>query len=177
MKGLSRILAYLEAHGVPGALIGGMALSAHGIVRATLDADVLVADRTVLTAEFWKDLGDATGPDIRTGDPDDPLVGMVRFAGPPDAVDVVVGRSPWTAAILSRCFRIQVGAESLAVVDGADLVVLKLFAGGPQDLVDVRLLLAADPGLETRVEQRLGEAPRAARRVWAELQGRDRSSE
>jgi hypothetical protein len=34
-------------------VIGGVALSAHGIARATLDTDVLVADPAVLDPTFW----------------------------------------------------------------------------------------------------------------------------
>jgi hypothetical protein len=54
MNAVARVLDYLEAHGVTGALIGGIALSAHGIARATLDADILVADPVVLDRAFWK---------------------------------------------------------------------------------------------------------------------------
>jgi len=56
------------------------------------------------------------------------------------------------------------------VVDAADLVLLKLFAGGPQDLLDVRLLLAAGaPRLRKAVEDRLDEAPASVRAQWRTL--------
>jgi hypothetical protein len=44
----------------------------------------------------------------------------------------------------------------MTTVTRADLVLLKLFAGGPQDLLDIEFLLAADAGgLQAEVEEGL----------------------
>jgi hypothetical protein len=57
--------------------------------------------------------------------------------------------------------------EDLAVVDQADLILLKLFAGGPQGRLDVRLLLAAaDDDLPREIERRLPDVPPEIGRVW-----------
>ena len=45
---LHDVLGVLERRGTPAGLIGAVALAAHGIVRATLDYDLLVLDRGVL---------------------------------------------------------------------------------------------------------------------------------
>ena len=165
-----QITSYLEIRGVPCALIGGVALSAHGIARATLDTDVLVADSAVLDPTFWADFAGSQAPEIRRGDAGDPLLGAVRLTGTAEPVDVIVGRAPWTRQILDRRIRVVVSDHSLPVVDRADLVLLKLFAGGPQDLLDVRLLLAAGgPALEGEVEARLTQAPASVREVWCRL--------
>jgi hypothetical protein len=166
---LLRLIAYLESRGVVAALIGGGALAAHGIARATLDFDLLVVDRAVLSSQFWDDLG-AAHVEVRPGDPDDPLAGVVRVTDSGESVDNVVGKHTWEAQILARRVYVTVQQQSLPTVDRADLVLLKLFAGGPQDLLDVRLLLAADTGnLRSEVENRLVDLPMEVRRGWEQL--------
>ncbi|MBI4516812.1 MAG: hypothetical protein HY699_13455 [Deltaproteobacteria bacterium] len=169
MNLLVAVLGYLHARHVQAAAIGGVALAAHGIVRATLDADVLVTDRTVLHPEFWAAL--ATGrAEIREGDLDDPLAGVVRIADGYELLDVVVGKHPWQTQVLTRAVAITVAGHAVMTVGCADLVLLKLFAGGPQDVVDVRLLLAADEStLRSEVESRVQELPADARALWHEL--------
>jgi hypothetical protein len=174
MTAAAEIITYLEARRVQSALIGGIALGAHGVARATLDVDLLVADRGVLVAAFWPPSPPWGALDIRHGDTDDPLVGVVRFAGSSEPVDVIVGHSPWTVRILERRMFVEVSGHRLPIVDRTDLILLKLFAAGPQDLLDVRLLVAADPTGREEIERRLNEAPARIRTVWNGLQ-RNRS--
>lgn len=140
MDAAARVIGHLEGRGVAAALIGGLALGAHGIARATLDADLLVADPVVLDAGFWATMENLGAPEIHGGD--DPLLGVVRFAAGEEPVDVIVGRGAWIVSVLQRRIRIDVGGHSLPLVDGADLVLLKLFAAGPQDLIEAKSLLA-----------------------------------
>ena len=173
MNAAAKVIHYLERHGVAAALIGGVALGAHGLARATLDTDILVADEGVLDPRFWSTFTDLGVAEIRRGDADDPLLGIVRFAATDEPVDVIVGRGAWIVPVLQRQFRIEAGGYSLPVVDRADLVLLKLFAAGPQDLLDVRLLLEADEGdLHRTVEQRLPAAPAAALAAWRKVVAR-----
>jgi hypothetical protein len=51
---LDRVLAHLAAEGIPAAVIGALALAAHGIVRASADLDLLVLNRAVLARGFWE---------------------------------------------------------------------------------------------------------------------------
>jgi hypothetical protein len=153
---LDGILKYLTAKGVPSALIGGFALAAHGVARATEDVDFLVLDRSVLGEPFWEDWENVAEVEIRRGDLDDPLAGVVRVRSDGEIVDLVVGRESWMKGVLDRRSEIHLGSRVLPAVTRADLVLLKLFAGGPQDLLDIEFLLAADTGgLKTEVEQRL----------------------
>ena len=48
MKAAAKVIRHLEDEGVAAALIGGLALGAHGIARATLDADILVMEEAPL---------------------------------------------------------------------------------------------------------------------------------
>lgn len=55
MSLLDRLLLYLEARDARAALIGGMALAAYGIARATFDIDMLLTDRRILRTGFWSE--------------------------------------------------------------------------------------------------------------------------
>lgn len=154
-----RIIAHLTSRDVSGAVIGGVAMAVHGIARATVDLDVLVAATSVLDNSFWGGLGTDVAIDVRRGDASDPLAGVVRCSSAAEVLDVVVGRSRWMESVISRATPRELAGEQLPVVDAADLVLLKLYAAGPQDLLDVRLLFAADPKLHAVALARSEELP------------------
>lgn len=170
---LGRTVRHLTDASSPTALIGGVALAVHGITRYTEDADLLSADARILEEPFWEILRkEGAHVEVRRGDFDDPLRGVVRLSMAGEKpVDVVVGRSAWHEQVLSRRRTLHVAGEDLPVVDPADLVLLKLEAGGPQDLLDVRLLLAGPEGAAIRadVEARLAVLPSSLRESWAAL--------
>jgi len=62
---------------------------------------------------------------------------------------------------------------TLPVVGSADLVLLKLYAGGSQDFWDIEQLPARDDrqSLVREVEPRLGLLPRECGRAWARIVG------
>ena len=77
---LVRVAAALSAAGIRHALIGATALALRGIARSTYDFDLLAIDERVLDPETWADLvNDGIVIDIRKGDADDPLRGVVRL--------------------------------------------------------------------------------------------------
>jgi hypothetical protein len=163
----------LTAHNLPYALIGAGALAVHGVSRSTFDLDLLVTDRTVLAAAFWAPLAGQGGDvDIRVGDDDDPLAGVVRLTRPGSRpVDVVVGRSAWQAEALGRASPRNLGELPVPVIAPADLILLKLFAGGPQDAWDVEQVLALldRPTLVAAVERQLSRLPAPAARLWRRI--------
>ena len=169
---LDRVADRLSRQGIAHALIGAAALAAHGVSRSTLDHDVLVTDLRVLDDRFWSDMRLGASVDVRRGDIDDPLAGVVRVTSPSERdVDVIVGREPWQAEILTRAQ--PIGDGPLAVVERADLVLLKLYAGGSQDRWDIEQLLSLDErdALMRDVDARLHSLPRAARDVWDQVCG------
>ncbi|HEY3348809.1 MAG TPA: DUF6036 family nucleotidyltransferase [Thermoanaerobaculia bacterium] len=142
---LGRTVRHLSDEASPAALIGGVALAVHGITRYTEDADLLSADGRILSDAFWEVLRmEGAHVVVQRGNFDDPLRGVVR---------------------LSKA------GEDLPVVDPADLVLLKLEAGGPQDILDVRLLLGGPEGEAIRadMEARLPTLPSSLRESWAAL--------
>jgi hypothetical protein len=170
VKLATRVVEHLESRGVPCALVGGVALGAHGIARATLDIDVLVASPAVLEPAFWATLKGGPTAEIRKGDAHDPLLGMVRLPDPHEPVDVIVGRGAWMERPLERHITIEIEGALLPFVDRADLVILKLYSGGPQDLLDAELLLATDPeAVRQAVNARLAGVPAAVCDLWRSI--------
>jgi hypothetical protein len=166
---LDRVRHLLSEQRVAHAVIGAAALAVHGVSRATLDHDLLVVDQRVLAPAFWGPMGADVGIDIREGDQDDPLAGVVRITLPSDRdVDVVIGRHRWQEEALAQA--VLVGAQQLPVVKPADLILLKLYAGGSQDRWDIEQLLALhSPGLVEAVDERIGVLPAQSRALWDAL--------
>jgi len=158
-----RIAARLGDRGIRAALIGGEALGANGVARSTVDVDLLVADRAALDARLWTDLV----PDVRLSvDPADPLDGVADFdaAGPVAPVQLVLINRDWARAILARA----VPRGGLFTVDFADLAILKAYADGPRDRVDLHLIAEhAGSTWQAEVTARLVDAgPPVALRAW-----------
>lgn len=173
MSLLVAIAEHLERQGVACCLIGAEALAIRGASRSTIDRDLLTTDRRVLAPSFW-DPPSFPGAelDVRTGDADDPLAGVVRFrAGAERPVDLIVGRHGWQDEILARAEPMRIDAATIAVPRAADLILLKLFAGGPQDAWDIAQLLADSQraAYAAEVESRLADLPEDARQLWRRL--------
>lgn len=172
---LAGVVAHLDALGIPLALIGASALAVHGVSRSTIDQDLLVTDRRVLDADTWAHLPASVMVDIRRGDADDPLAGVVRLTaeGQRD-LDIIVGRARWQADIVDRARPTPTPDGPIPVVSAADLVLLKLYAGGPQDLWDIEQLLLSSPSgeISAEVDRRLPSLPGACSQTWRRISNR-----
>ncbi|MEY4578035.1 MAG: hypothetical protein RL701_2738, partial [Pseudomonadota bacterium] len=159
---LERIDAHLRSEQVPFAVIGATAMAVHGVSRATQDVDLLATSRRCLRPEFWAPLH-AAGllVELREGDDDDPLAGVIRIVGPAEdaMVDVIVGRTPWQTQLLTQVERYEIDGVLIPVVRLEDLVLLKLYAGGVQDRWDITQLLAANPQVIELVTARVNVLP------------------
>lgn len=124
------------------ALIGGFAASAWGVPRATHDLDFALA----LGSANPEALSRHLHADFQPGEPDDPLRGVFRASVPvndlPVPVQMVLLPSPWDAIIFQEVELLPVFGCTVRVVAWPALVLMKLYAGGPQDLLDARQILA-----------------------------------
>lgn len=171
MRLLGEVARSLRAAGIEHALIGAAALAAHGIARATADLDLLVLDPRCLEPASWTDLRSA-GCDvqIRAGDAEDPLAGVVRIGRLGEStVDVIVGRHAWQRSAIREASPTRIGDEEVPVVGAPELILLKLHAGGPQDAWDVDQLLDLDAALLPAVERMLGVLPEDAVALWRRI--------
>ena len=145
-EALAEILLRLETARSRGllsryALIGGFAVSAWGVPRATQDFDFAVtigsADPLALATFF--------GAQYHAGGPDDPLQGVVHVAieveGQSIPLQLVVFPSALTELVFRYVESLSVLERVVPVVSWQVLVLLKLYAGGPQDMFDAQQIL------------------------------------
>jgi hypothetical protein len=172
---LAPVTGILRSRRIPFALIGAAAMAVHGISRSTRDLDLFTLALECLEFSTWAPLtGAGIETRLRRGDADDPLAGVARFtAAGNDPVDLIVGKSRWQVGILYRSREAAVEGTRIPVASPADLVALKLYAGGPQDAWDIEQLLAAADGaaLAAAVELLLPDLPDEPRALWARIRG------
>jgi hypothetical protein len=157
----AQVAAVAEALGIKTALIGAAALAVHGYARGTEDIDLA---SWVRPHDQLDDLAKALTKNglrtqLRLPDDDDPLGGvLVVWASsgddgePADVVEVVNFLNPArpspnpAARAISRA--VGLAGVALRCVGLADLVALKLYAGGSSDLADIVQLLARNPNVD-----------------------------
>ncbi len=124
------------------ALIGGFAVSAWGVARATQDIDLAVALGTSDPQALATHLGAA----YESGGIDDPLRGVFRLSlkceGQEVPVQLIVLPSKLAAITFNGVETLNVFGRLVPVVNWQALVLLKLYAGGPVDLQDARSIVA-----------------------------------
>ena len=171
---LERVIETLREAGIQFAVIGASGMAVHGVLRSTLDIDLLTTNRQVLKKKMWDRLvHGGFEADIRFGDISDPLVGVVTVSVDADRpVDLIVGEAPWQERIIEEAASGFVAGMDLPVASLVGLILLKLYAGGPQDCWDIKQLRrrAGDPDkLEREISERVLNLPVRAQKLWEAL--------
>lgn len=173
MSLFAEVVATLEERGARAALVGAEALAWRGVSRATADRDLLTTDPRALDTALWARLTAAAADvEVRRGDDEDPLAGVVRFRrGGERDVDLVVGRAGWMTELVARAEPVDFDGTRVGLPSAADLVLLKLYAGGPQDSWDIVQLLATPEreAIVAQVEPRLAQLPGDCRALWTRI--------
>jgi hypothetical protein len=163
----------LRERRMPFAVIGAAAMAVHGVARSTQDLDLLTVDAACLTPSLWESLKRrGMAVDVRPGGADDPLAGVVHIAeGVTALVDVIVGRAAWQVGVLDRATPHSIEGDRVPVASLPDLVLLKLYAGGPQDVWDIEQLLGVGDraALVAHVATAIGVLPPDAQRLWSRI--------
>ncbi len=129
-------------------VIGGLAVAALGRPRATRHIDFLVALGPGGAEPVARRARDA-GFECRylPGEADDPLRGVFQLSVPVSGMHIpaqlIVLAAPLSSALLREIQPLILFAASVPVVSWAYLVLLKLYAGCPQHLLDAREVLSA----------------------------------
>lgn len=86
-------------------------------------------------------------------------------------MDAVIGRAAWQTKLLSQNLVIDLEGARVPVVDAPGFILLKLYAGGTQDLWDIDQMLAAGErgALIAAVDQRVAVLPADPRARWQHL--------
>jgi hypothetical protein len=137
------ILAALCEEGHIGgfALVGGLAVSAWSLPRATMDVDLLVlVDSNNLNLLVDALCNAGMDAELRRGDFDDPVPCLIRA----DALDIIVATKKYEAEAIEQSIAVNIAGRDIPVASPEYLIILKLKAGGPRDLLDVQELLAAN---------------------------------
>lgn len=137
------LLSELRASGlIDGfALIGGLAVSAWSPPRATMDVDMLVLARTETLDRLVQALCDAgLNAELRRGGYDDPVPFLIRA----DLLDIIVATKKYEAETIANSIAVNIAGRDIPVASPEYLIILKLKAGGPQDLLDVKELLSSN---------------------------------
>jgi len=134
---------------IPYAIMGGFAVRAYGVPRATYDVDAMVLldrdrlpDLYVVVDEAGYDVPDS----YRSGWVDEiegmPLIKVSTFdQGKTIAADIFLAESDYQRSVVNRRTMYSLEDIEAWVVSPEDLILLKLIAGRPRDLADVYDLL------------------------------------
>jgi hypothetical protein len=172
------VIDQLRRANVQYAVVGAMAASVHGAVRASMDADAVIA-LPVHDLSALEGLLRATGLtiELRYGDSDDPIGAVFEISDSlGNRVDLLAGLRGLDPAAFARVVVVPFQGEQLRVVGREDFIAMKLFANGPQDIADAEFAAAAageslDTALLERLASRFGpETLDALRKLLA---GRD----
>jgi hypothetical protein len=139
------IIDILGELGVPCAVVGALAVSYHGIPRSTTDADATIwLSGTGKSAQDVCDKLVNTGyqAKLSRGDVDDPISGVIAVHDVHDnRADLLIGVRGMDPDVRSRCASTALLDSPVSIIGAEDLIAMKVFAGGPQDLEDVRGIL------------------------------------
>jgi hypothetical protein len=138
----------LEREDINYGVIGAFALAVHGVVRASTDVDALLFTppqrlRTLRT------LFDRAGfrTELRHGDAEDPIASMLILSdGYSNRVDLLSGLRGADPGVFQRTVQVPFSGINLRIVGREDLIAMKCFAGGPQDILDARSVYRSAQG-------------------------------
>lgn len=125
------------------ALIGGLAVSAWGYERGTKDVDFATSLSPRETVKRFESEGVVAK--IVYGEPGDPIPWSVNgeITGVPFNI-----LPPLEGISIEKGIDLSIGGDIIRLCRIDDLVRLKLYAGGPQDILDVARLMAFRPEIE-----------------------------
>jgi len=159
----------LKAEGIKYAVVGAVAASVHGAVRASLDADVLIAAAEQQVTSLHKAFSNAGFQSVVSrGDPGDQIPAVIRLSDAfGNRVDVLVGLRGLDPEAFARTIEIPFHGSTLEFIGREDFIAMKVFAGGPIDLVDAERAIAANPAsldleLVGRLAARFGKGASAS---------------
>ena len=138
------------------ALLGGLAVSTWGVIRATQDIGFLADSETSPIRNLA--LRDKLAKFVeqqncraawRVGDYDDSIPLLLKIELPATfgsvGADILWAHKRWQREALERAVGVEVEGDNIPVLQPEDLILMKLEAGGPQDFLDVQQLLSVAP--------------------------------
>ena len=157
------VVAVLNKQGIVYGVVGALAASVYGAVRATTDADALVSVLPTKLAGLEKILRKAgLKAELRRGDSDDPIPALFAISDQfGNRVDLLGGLRGLDPDAFKRTIAVPFSGTTLRIVGREDFIAMKCFAGGPQDIADAQETIRAadtpiDLDLVRRIARRFG---------------------
>ncbi|MBI3318226.1 MAG: hypothetical protein HYZ90_03640 [Candidatus Omnitrophica bacterium] len=132
------MIGILNKHRVPYAVVGAFAASFYGVVRASVDADAVISLQSagVSAATLMEELRKAGFKSVhRRGEQGDPIGAvMIVEDGFGNRVDLLMNVRGMAEGTFSRAVEAEFMDKPVRFIGVEDLIAMKIFAGGPQDL-------------------------------------------
>ena len=167
-EALQKAAVVLDSLHVSYALIGGLAVAAHGGTRLTKDIDFLIDWPISDAKSLALSLTEGGLPaEARRGDIDDPLAGVIRMDISAGAAvvrcDLLFPSKTWHREAVQSASRVELEGLALPVVRPGHLFLLKLEAGGTLDLFDAAQLFYLQSSEERERWRQLASRHRLSR--------------
>ncbi len=146
---IHELIAVFNRSQIPYALLGGVAVRAYSIPRATYDVDFNLSVQSSQLPSLFSSIEELgyTIPEAYRGGWIDTVGGMplvkVRFyvAGKSIDADVFLTETPFQRSAMSRRVLTEVEGQAAYVVTAEDLILFKLIADRPRDRIDIADIL------------------------------------
>jgi len=131
---------------LPSAIMGGIAVRAHGLPRPTFDVDFVLAVPRERLADLFAAIEESgyTVPDRYRGGWVDSVGGMPLFKvrlfleGRGIDADIFLMENDFQREVMSRRMPEEVEGRPVQLITAEDLILFKLLAGRPRDLLDIK---------------------------------------
>ena len=145
---LERIALSLEQHQIPYMVIGGQAVLVYGEPRLTRDVDITLG----VGPERLHDLlsiAESAGWRLLVEKPEEfvqrTCVLPLQDSKTGIRIDLIFSDSPFEQQAMDRVRLVEMGKATVRFAAVEDVIILKMVAGRPRDLEDVRGILAKNP--------------------------------
>lgn len=154
------VIELLADQNIEYAVVGALAASIHGAVRASMDADVVLSvgvPQAEGIGQKLKTVGFHT--ELTRGDFDDPIPALLKVLDQyGNRVDLLIGLKGLEPQAFSRVTTVVFQGSTVRFIGREDFIAMKVFAGGPMDLVDAtRAMTAAGASLDLELVRRLAK--------------------
>lgn len=143
------LVRIFDSLGLPYAIMGGIAVRAHGIPRPTYDVDFTLAVPRERLSELFDAIahcGYTIPEQYARGWVDSvggmPLVKVRLFLdGRSVDADMFIVETPFQREVISRRVTAEIDGLEVSLVSAEDLILFKVVAGRPRDLLDIQDVL------------------------------------
>lgn len=157
------VVALLEKQGIEYGVVGALAASVYGTVRASTAAAALISIAPSKLAGLERMFREASFmAQLHRGDADDPIPALLAISDQfGNRVDLLGGLRGLDPAAFERTLAVPFSGTTLRIIGREDFIAMKCFAGGPQDIADAQeAIKGADPPVDLdlmrRVTRRFG---------------------